>query len=334
MEILTGKKTFNSMTPTDLSSCTKQDIIDYFNNSYDLNESLFLGLKDESVFYKCPDRLRLPLVFYYGHTAVVYVNKLILAGLIKNRVNLEFETMFETGVDEMSWDDTENYRMGGSYKWPPIPEVVEYRRVVRNLILKVIEDTPLELPITMDSPWWSLMMGMEHERIHLETSSVLIRQLPIALVRCPEGFKYGPVKSEHHVKANKMVAVPSTEVTLGKPVDFPSYGWDNEYGEATCKVPPFEASQFLITNAEFLEFVERGSYLNSELWTEEGWKWVQYRQARHPAFWCCEQDCKSGCGSDLASYSHCKLNLGRLNEVKNGLERQNKKTKHSNYKCV
>ena len=31
-----------------------------------------------------------------------------IAGLIKpsERVNLEFETTFETGVDEMSWDDT------------------------------------------------------------------------------------------------------------------------------------------------------------------------------------------------------------------------------------
>lgn len=43
--------------------------------------------------------------------------------------------------------------MGGSYKWPPMSKVVEYRRAVRNLILKVIEDTPLELPVTMESPW-------------------------------------------------------------------------------------------------------------------------------------------------------------------------------------
>ena len=40
-------------------------------------------LLDESSFYKCPDRLRLPLIFYFGHTAAVYVNKLMLAGLLK-----------------------------------------------------------------------------------------------------------------------------------------------------------------------------------------------------------------------------------------------------------
>ncbi len=52
---------------------------------------------------------------------------------------------------------------------------------------------PLALPITWESPWWVIMMGIEHARIHLETSSVLIRQLPLDQVRahplweiCPE----------------------------------------------------------------------------------------------------------------------------------------------------
>lgn len=336
MAQLTGTRTFLSLTPPDLSTCTKEEIKRYFINSYDLNESLFLGLKDEAYFYKCPDRLRLPLVFYFAHTAVVYVNKLMLSGLIHERINLDFETMFETGVDEMSWDDTENYRMGGSYKWPAISEVVEYRQIVRDLILKVIDDTPLELPVTMDSPWWALMMGMEHERIHLETSSVLIRQMPIEMVQRPEGWTYGPVKSAKPVKKNKMVTAKTTEVTLGKPTNFPSYGWDNEYGEVSCKVPPFQASQFLITNKEFLEFVEAGGYKTPSLWTEEGWKWVQFREAAHPCFWVCNQGCKSGCGADLASYSHCHFDDDSVNG-KNGTngndeETETKKAKQSIYK--
>ena len=42
-------------------------------------------MSDESAFYACPDRLRLPLIFYYGHTATVYINKLLLAGLVQVR---------------------------------------------------------------------------------------------------------------------------------------------------------------------------------------------------------------------------------------------------------
>jgi hypothetical protein len=38
---------------------------------------------------------------------------------------------------------------------------------------------PCEEEITMRSPLWALFMGFEHEKIHLETSSVLFRQ-----VRC------------------------------------------------------------------------------------------------------------------------------------------------------
>ncbi len=37
-----------------------------------------------------------------------------------------------------------------------------------------------------------------------------------------------------------------------------------------------------------------------------GWKWVEFRQAKHPTFWVCNKACKSGCGADLASYSHCQ----------------------------
>lgn len=320
LSVLTGELTFESKPPPDLTKCSRDDLLAYFENSYDLNESLFTALKDESAFYKCPDRLRLPLIFYYCHTAVVYVNKLMLAGLMKERINFEYEKLFETGVDEMSWDDTENFRMGGAFKWPPLGDVVEYRRNVRNVVTNIIKDTPLQLPITMESRWWGLLMGMEHERIHLETSSVLIRQLPVDMVTKPEGWVYGPVKAaDGESLENVMIRVEGKDVTFGKPDDFPSYGWDNEYGEVKRFVPTFEASKYLVTNKEFLKFIEDGGYKKEDLWTEEGWRWKTYRQSKHPLFWICDNGCKSGCGSDLASYSHCSFSANRENGgVSNG----------------
>lgn len=44
---------------------------------------MFYPIQDDSFYYLCPDRLRLPLIFYYGHTAVVYMNKLVLGGLVE-----------------------------------------------------------------------------------------------------------------------------------------------------------------------------------------------------------------------------------------------------------
>ena len=64
-----------------------------------------------------------------------------------------FETIFETGVDEMSWDDLEHHRMGGDYIWPSVDDTREYRLRVRKLINHVIDRTPLVLPVTQQSPW-------------------------------------------------------------------------------------------------------------------------------------------------------------------------------------
>ena len=43
--------------------------------------------------------------------------------------------------------------MGGSFVWPTVAKVAEYRKKVRKAILDVIDTTPLELPVTQDSKW-------------------------------------------------------------------------------------------------------------------------------------------------------------------------------------
>ena len=68
--------------------------------------SLHAGLDGLEPYYRPPyHNLRHPLVFYYAHAAALFVNKLRVAGLLKDGVNAHFEHIFETGVDEMGWDD-------------------------------------------------------------------------------------------------------------------------------------------------------------------------------------------------------------------------------------
>lgn len=75
------------------------------------------------------------------------------------------------GVDEMSWDDLNN----ANYNWPAAEAVYEYREKVKDAVLKLIDTLPLTIPVVWDSPFWIIMMGIEHQRIHIETSSVLLR---------------------------------------------------------------------------------------------------------------------------------------------------------------
>ena len=41
---------------------------------------------------------------------------------------------------------------------------------------------PLSLPTGRENTFWIIIMGIKHVRIHIDTSSVLIRQLPIEKV--------------------------------------------------------------------------------------------------------------------------------------------------------
>lgn len=143
--------------------------------------------------------------------------------------------MFETGVDELSWDNMEEMN-SPDFAWPTVEETVAFRERVRAQLEALVEALPEPATcgqVGPDSAWWALFMGFDHERIHLETSSVLIRQLPVHAVCRPERWIYAPSRAREPAAApaNELVTVPAATVVLGKPEDFPSFGWDNEYGE-------------------------------------------------------------------------------------------------------
>ncbi|WP_347838036.1 5-histidylcysteine sulfoxide synthase [uncultured Draconibacterium sp.] len=257
----------------------RAEIRDYFLKTYALDEQLYTFLKTEKAFYRRADTLRHPLIFYYGHTAVFYINKLILAKIIDTRINPRFESIFAIGVDEMSWDDLDE----SNYDWPSLDEVDAYRQKVKNVVLDVIDNTPLELPVNWENPFWIIMMGIEHERIHIETSSVLIRQLPLELIT-PDIFDL-PLAERGEAPENSMLPLSGGEVLLGKPQQHRFYGWDMEYGRYNVRVDDFKASQYLVSNGEFLQFIADGGYQTEEFWTTEGWQWKNYEQAAFPRFW-------------------------------------------------
>ncbi len=257
----------------------RAEILDYFHATFDSDEKLYDTLRYDDTFYLRADRLRHPLIFYFGHTATFYINKLTVAKVIATRINPRFESMFAVGVDEMSWDDLND----AHYDWPTRGEVKAYRDQVRELIGGLIRRLPLNLPITWEDPFWGIMMGIEHQRIHLETSSVLIRQLPINQVQ--QLPLWDICRETGNAPDNRLLSVSGETVSLGKAKDHPLYGWDNEYGLHRAEVPDFKAAQYLTSNQEFLTFVEAGGYVERQWWTEEGWSWREFKQAEFPLFW-------------------------------------------------
>ena len=266
----------------------RQEIRRYFHQTCEIYDRLFAVIKEDSSYYERYEPLRHPLIFYFAHPAVFYVNKLIAGRFIPERIDPRIEAMMAVGVDEMSWDDLNT----AHYDWPGVGTVREYRAAVRARVNEFILSMPLELPIRQDSPAWVVLMGIEHERIHLETSSVIMRQMPLDELRhgpdltAEEQKLWGSCRSHGEPPTNDWLPIEAGTVRLGKDEADATYGWDNEYGVEEVRLPAFRAGRRLVSNQEFMEFVAAGGYRDETLWTEEGRGWLHYTRAEHPKFWC------------------------------------------------
>ncbi|KAK7200022.1 5-histidylcysteine sulfoxide synthase [Novymonas esmeraldas] len=280
-----------------------EEIRNYVHNTMELFERVFDCLLFEESFLVPPiHKLRHPMIFYYGHTACFYINKLCVAGLTE-RLNPNLEEMCATGVDEMSWDDLNE----AHYSWPSVESVCEYRRQVRDCIDRLMSSGKfaLEMPLTLANStkndanafWWVMLMGAEHERIHIETASVHVRELPMKYVatamadfwqRCPDASTRAPI--------NELVPIEGGKVQVGRTPDSRLYGWDCDYshGNNVVEVAPFKASKYVVSNAEFFAFIKADGYRVQRYWDDEGWRWAQWKKPEHPWFWVRDETFSSG----------------------------------------
>ncbi|MEM8780936.1 MAG: 5-histidylcysteine sulfoxide synthase, partial [Cyanobacteria bacterium P01_G01_bin.49] len=249
--------------------------------AWHLEDILMKSILEKETFYLNPDPLRNPLIFYLGHSAAFYINKLIAVELLKNPLNSDYEILFEFGVDPETSEEL-NIAIA-DLNWPKVDAVWNYRNQAYTIILDLINKTPLNTPIHQNHPLWALMMGIEHQRIHVETSSMLIRQLPLEKVQRPHGWQYAPFQGISD--KNEMILVRKGVANLGKSQDLPLYGWDCEYGDRLVDVEPFFASKYLITNAEFKQFVNENGYENQAYWDNISWQWKQQNKIKYPKFW-------------------------------------------------
>ena len=270
------------MQPPNLHRCDHPEILAYFQRAWQIEDSLMKSLVNPETFYTNPDSLRNLLIFYLGHSAVFYINKLVRVGLLEQRLNPHFERLFEIGVDPEKPEEIAS--IFDNLRQAEVTAVWQYRDQVYNAISELIDNLRnIALPINPEHPLWALMMAIEHQYIHIETSSMLIRQLPVEQLQRPESWQYAPANG--YTTANEMIEVTGGTVRLGKPQDSNIYGWDIEYGDRIVNVATFQASKYLITNAEFLDFVKDGGYENQDYWHEQSWTWKVQHDIKHPKFW-------------------------------------------------
>jgi ergothioneine biosynthesis protein EgtB len=67
--------------------------------------------------------------------------------------------------------------------------------------------------------------------------------------------------------------------------DGQGFCFDNELPRHKQYLAPFALASRLVTNGEYLDFINAGGYFNAALWLAEGWDWVRTQHLKAPIYW-------------------------------------------------
>ena len=242
------------------------------------SDRLFQIVREDALYERpIPERNR--IVFYIGHLEAFDWN------LFRSHLfSLESRTpaldqLFAFGIDPV--DGGLPTDQPGD--WPALSEVRNYVQTLRNLIDDALDAGYFPLAVKPDgfSPETLLRAAYEHRMMHAETLAYMFHRLP---------YWHKHPQSQDSLSAplveNEMLEIPAGQATLGLSRD-PSvpFGWDNEFESFTINVRRFRIDKFMVTNAEFLHFVEDGGYRNPQFWSSEDWQWKERQSISYPAFW-------------------------------------------------
>jgi iron(II)-dependent oxidoreductase len=251
------------------------------NDARRITDALFDVVKPEFL-YERPIAERHRIVFYIGHLEAFDRNLLDKRVVDLPSANPDFDRLFAFGIDPVG---------GGlptdqPHDWPSPDEIRAYKQRIRDDI-----DTRLDtIEITKnDSCAQSLeqLLGVaiEHRLMHAETLAYMLHQLPL-------DQKTGPHVSQQHADhplersvSREMVSVTAGTATLGLTRASGTFGWDNEFGEHRVEVPAFEIDRYMVTNADWLDFMAADGYAKREYWTDADWTWTRKDGIDKPAFW-------------------------------------------------
>ena len=124
-------------------------------------------------------------------------------------------------------------------------------------------------------------MVLQHEYQHGETILQTLQLKQGAPYRPPER-RVLPVGAGAG-SAGDMVFFPGGTVELG--TDDRSAAYDNERPRHRAAIAPFWIDVTPVTNRQYLEFIEAGGYVRRELWSDEGWRWLEEVDVSAPKYW-------------------------------------------------
>ncbi|OQP40098.1 sulfatase maturase [Niastella yeongjuensis] len=166
----------------------------------------------------------------------------------------------------------------GNLSRPTVKDIYRYRKYVDNAMVEFIGKCSLTSELIH-----LIILGFNHEEQHQE---LLYTDIKYILGHNPLFPPYSTEKLEmtsQPGRTTKMMVIPEGIYETGYEGD--GFCWDNELARHKVYLNVFEISDSLVTNEEYLEFMEDGGYEQFQHWHSEGWDWVKKQHIHAPMYW-------------------------------------------------
>ncbi|WP_293312699.1 ergothioneine biosynthesis protein EgtB [Pedobacter sp. UBA5917] len=216
-----------------------------------------------------------PPKWHLGHTTWFFETFILKPFSVNYQVynddyNFVFNSYYETVGNRVIRTDR------GNLSRPSVNEVYQYRAYVDEAMVKFLA-APLK-----DEVKELLILGFNHEQQHQE---LLLTDIKYILGNNPLFPVYSNEKKEVLSSEAEPGFINFTEGIYEIGYNGVGFSFDNELNRHKVYLHDFAISKTLVSNAEFLEFINAGGYLNFNYWHAEGWDWVKNNNITSPMYW-------------------------------------------------
>ena len=170
---------------------------------------------------------------------------------------------------------------------PTVAEALRYRSLVDDKIDNLIKHADEEVLREIERV---LTLGINHEQQHQELLLTDIKHVfaqnplyPVFRGRDGSPSRPSEVAARPAVAPYQFVDFDEATVEIGHGGD--DFAYDNEGPQHRALVPAFSLAGRLVTNGEFVDFIEAGGYKRPEFWLSLGWITVNEQRWPAPLYW-------------------------------------------------
>jgi len=160
---------------------------------------------------------------------------------------------------------------------PSLTEVQAYRAIVDARLLRLLAAAP------DDSELAALVeLGLQHEQQHQELILTDVKHLLSCNPTYP-AYVDAPLPASGPVAPQAWIEFDGGLAEIGHGAQ--GFAFDNELPRHRQYLEPFALASRLVTNGDYLEFVEAGGYRDPSLWLSDGWDLVANGTLAAPLYW-------------------------------------------------